>query len=173
MELNKMVSLTDLTSARNKTQRQDRVLTLGLWCPSAQEPEHPEDSWHSLTWLAGSGCDPQGSSSAASYSSSQFQLRNKSKAEFPGFFSDVLAFPSSAGTGSGFPPECSLPHLHSPSSALSEFLYNFDNLTYFPSQNLGNCSLNSRTTCLLLIEINWDETAWMIAGKTLLLVKVA
>lgn len=39
-----MVSLTDLTSARNKTQMQDRVLTLGLLYPSAQEPEHPEDS---------------------------------------------------------------------------------------------------------------------------------
>lgn len=64
MKLNKMVSLTDPTSARNKTQRQDRVLTLGLWCPSAQEPEHPEDRWHSLTWLAGSGCDPQGSFSS-------------------------------------------------------------------------------------------------------------
>lgn len=30
MELNKMVSLTDLTSAKNKTQMPDRVLTLGL-----------------------------------------------------------------------------------------------------------------------------------------------
>lgn len=148
---------------------QDRVLTLGLWCPSAQEPVHPEDSWHSLIWLAGSGWV----ASAASYFPSQFQLRSKLKAVLPGFYSDVLAFPSSAGTGSRFPPEGSLPHLHPPSSALSGFLHTFDNLTYFPSQNLGNCSLNSRTTCLLLTEINWDETGWLTARKTLLLVKAA